>query len=920
MKNAALGVWVVSKNSQPAPEVTPSVAEVLRGRLRSLAKAVGVCRAAFAISPAAREDRTMPAAEAVHGLRVACRRGGVALRLAGHTLEPESAAALRRAVRRLRRAAGAVRDCDVQHRLLGHLGTGAGGERARAAEFALRMIDQDRIVAERGLIDVLTRVVPRELRRALPDARDATPLTLGPAGALAGRVIAASGLISSSPDAFHEVRILVKNLRYTLELLGPALERDKATAIRERLLPTLANAQEHMGSANDVTALVERLDRYALMLRTAHHTELLSSDARLQADVRALHDRFAMVRDARIAKATKWWQETGLPELVRALADAGVAPTFPATDGREGRAPVATVIDAKPRGGRDMELENERSTEETPMMTTTPRLQNGAHAPTPTLHPEAARQRDLWLSGHKMGVIDIGSNSIRLLAVELVDSQTWTVLAEERAMTRLAQGLAGSGELSSEAMARSVEAIGRFKLQAERLGVQQVRAFATAAVREATNKRDFVSLVHDRTGLMMELVSARDEGRLTHLSVSRVFDLSKGLAGVIDIGGGSLEVVQSRDGIITANTSMPLGAVRLTEAFGGANAAAGKNFDHLKREVERRIKARVAKPEHAPSILVGCGGTFTTLLTLAAATRGVLIERNSPALTTLGPVTRDQLKGLLKELRGRTLEQRLRVPGLPSDRADIVVAGLVVVERLMKRLGAAQLHVHPGGFREGLLMRLIEDEAMKRQPSVAAADALASVRRLAEACHYDKPHSEHVAGLALSLYEQFRQQSDLIPHLGADGAERTLLEAAAVLHDVGTMVAYEQHHKHSFTIIRHATLAGLSSRQAELVAQIARYHRKAGPKQSHRPFAALSDKDQALVTRLAAILRVADGLDRAHAQRTTSVHVRFGNGVVRIEPECAAASPEDLKAADEKADLLREVTGSKIDVQPLASA
>lgn len=919
---------MVSKPSQRTTEPrgdrqtgAHALADLLRSRLRALAKAMEKCHAAFDPSPKVGDERGAASFDpevtgnTVHALRVACRRAGVALSVAGEHVS--GVADLRRDIRTLRKAAGAVRDCDVQQRLLDHLTGGTARERARAAAFAARMLEQDRIVAERGLLDVLARIPPRQVRRATSELSPAeSSLSANPgemalrhAGDFAGKALEASARMARSPEAFHEVRLHLKSLRYTIELLLPVLVENAAAPIRDVVLPMLIDAQEHLGAANDISSLVARLNRYATTLKTTHHTELLSADTRVLSDVSDLHDRFALVRDRRLAKASQWWRSTGLPNLQGALASGGITPVLPAGE----RARPDSMIEATPFSA------------EPPMPSIVTKRHNGVHAgpdaapvaSSVNAHPEAARQRDLWLSGRKLAVIDIGSNSIRLLAVELVDAQTWTVLAEERAMTRLAQGMAANHELSSEAMARSVEAIGRFKLQAEKLGVQGVRAFATAAVREAGNKRDFISLVHDRTGLMVEVVSARDEGRLTHQSVARVFDLSRGSAGVVDIGGGSLEVVQSRDGIITANTSMPLGAVRLTETFGGAEAASGRNFGRLKREAARQIKRRVRKPEHAPGILVGCGGTFTTLLTLAAATRGVLIERNSPALSTLGPVTRDQLKALLDDLRSLSLEQRLRVPGLPSDRADIVIAGLIVVERLMKRLGATQLHVHPGGFREGLVLRLIEDETASRQAAPAThSDVMGGVRRLAQACHYEKNHSEHVAMLALSLFDQFLAQSDLIPGLGSEANERALLEAAAVLHDIGVMVSYERHHKHSWTIIRHATLPGLSARQIEIVAQIARYHRKAPPDRRHRPFGALSDRDRALVARLAALLRVADGLDRSHAQHTQGVHVRFGNGVVHIEPMGEALSQDDLAAAAAKADLLRDITGSKVDITP----
>jgi len=310
--------------------------------------------------------------------------------------------------------------------------------------------------------------------------------------------------------------------------------------------------------------------------------------------------------------------------------------------------------------------------------------------------------------------------------------------------------------------------------------------------------------------------------------------------------------------------------------------------------------------------MVGCGGAFTTLLTLAAASRGVLIDRSSAALASLGPVARTQVKGLINELRRMTLEQRLRVPGLPSDRADIIIAGLTAIERLMKHLGVSQVHVHPGGFREGLLLRMIDQEIAERARAgseTSGADLVRTARELAVRCGYERAHSEHVARLALSLYDQFRDESDLIAGLGSAKGERALLEAAAVLHDVGMVVEYKRHHKHGQTIIRHADLNGWSARQVEILAALARYHRRAVPSLEHPEFEAMTEPERGVVRRLAALLRVADGLDRSHSQGVQGVQLRFGHGCVHLEVRAEAEPSVDLKAARKKSDLLAAVTG-----------
>ncbi len=575
---------------------------------------------------------------------------------------------------------------------------------------------------------------------------------------------------------------------------------------------------------------------------------------------------------------------------------------------------------------------------------------------------ENAQAATIAQAARRFGVIDIGSNSIRLFIVELNENSTdrfsgeqpWTVLSEERAMTRLAHGASDKKQLASESMAQSVEAIGRFVAIAGTFGVRfpALRAFATAAVRDATNSKDFLSLVRDRAGIGIEIISGTEEGKFAFQSVARAFDLSQGRCAVVDIGGGSMEVVFSHDGVITGSSSMPLGAVRLTEQFGGAEDAAGERWkelrDHCERVIARSVPAgRGVGEDVPPHMLVGCGGTFNTLATLAAAARGVLINRNSPALRELGPVTRAQLRALTSQLRALPLADRLRVPGLPSDRADIIVSGLTSVERLMKHLAVGHIHTHAGGVREGLLLKVIADAsrpgrfairtATKTRMAIQDEDALRELcaemmkdaRTLAQRCKYEQAHSEQVARLSLSIYDSLmrarprheRQRGREMGALrgwGMVGAlepfERTILEAAGVLHDVGIMVEYRRHHKHSETIVRHADLAHWSDRDRELLAQVCRYHRRSEPSERHEAYAKLSDADQHIVQRLASVLRVADGLDRSHAQVVKSVVLKHERDVLRVEAVANGAARDERKAAASKGTMLEKLLGVSLEV------
>jgi exopolyphosphatase/guanosine-5'-triphosphate,3'-diphosphate pyrophosphatase len=490
-------------------------------------------------------------------------------------------------------------------------------------------------------------------------------------------------------------------------------------------------------------------------------------------------------------------------------------------------------------------------------------------------------------------------------------------------------------------MAGSVEAITRFVAIAERLGVRPpaLRAFATAAVRDAKNRSDFLSLVRDRASIGIEIISGLEEGKFTHQSVERAFDLTHGRCAVVDIGGGSMEVVFSHDGVITDSTSMPLGAVRLTEQFGGADDAAGKRWkdmrEHCQRTIDRCVRVRGAGEDVPPHTLVGCGGTFNTLATLAAAARGVMITRGSQAQRDLGPVTREQLKGLISQLRAIPLAERLRVPGLPSDRADIIIAGLTAVERLMRHLGVGHVHTHPGGVREGLMLKVIAEASKptvasrRGQRHVQDADALrdlreamvSEARELARGCRYEQSHSEQVAKLSLQIFDQLA--SDAVEILdqgpfnrwGVDPFERTILESAGVLHDSGIMVEYRRHHKHSATIVRHADLPHWSDRDREVLAQVCRYHRRSEPSERHEDFAALTPADKAMVRRLAAVLRVADGLDRSHARVVREVRVRKGKQQLTIEVHATNHAHEERRAARDKGGLLETLLGVEVEFE-----
>ncbi|MFO0855805.1 MAG: Ppx/GppA phosphatase family protein [Phycisphaerales bacterium] len=538
----------------------------------------------------------------------------------------------------------------------------------------------------------------------------------------------------------------------------------------------------------------------------------------------------------------------------------------------------------------------------------------------------------------RFGVIDIGSNSIRLLVVELDGSEktsnsasaSWRILREERAMTRLARGLSTTGLLSNDAMNESADAIANFVAIAAKFGASEnrLRAFATAAVRDAANRESFLSLTQERAGIVIEVISGLEEAKLAFQSAARVFDLSKGDCAVVDIGGGSAEVIQSRKGVIFGSATMPLGAVRLTEMFGGAEAAAGERWHELREHSKRLIKENVravGSESASPRIFIGCGGTFSTLSMLVAAANGA--AKSSAKQRENAPITRDQLRTLLDRLRSMPISERQRMPGLPSDRADIIVAGLTVADRLMKRLRVDQILTHTGGVREGMMLKTIADydaiasyttkpEAKRELRSkVSASHSLASVQALAKRCNEDPAHSNHVTHLSLALYDALatnKKFASLAKQWGCHSTDRSILEAAALLHDAGIMVEYCKHHKHSESIVRHATLEGWSDANRELIAQVCRYHRRSEPSERHEAFAKLSREQRSQVTRLAAVLRVADSLDRSHRQNVKAIQLRLDRETLWIDATTRDHAHDERRAVAKKGKLLEKLLGVSI--------
>ncbi len=502
---------------------------------------------------------------------------------------------------------------------------------------------------------------------------------------------------------------------------------------------------------------------------------------------------------------------------------------------------------------------------------------------------------------YRLAAIDIGTNSIRLIVAEPLRGGNYRILDEEKESTRLGENLSKTGQLDERAIEKSLGALRRMKQIAEGFQITELKTIATCAVREAINGDAFRRRAREELGIDIEVITAEREALLAFASVQRAFDLTNQHVAVADIGGGSTEIVLAYGNLVEAVYTTQLGAVRMSEVY--SETASNEGFEALLAGIDRHLRKHTKNPLFVPHTLFGSGGTFTNLAAMAMAARG---QDRTPVRGY--QVTRAEVRHLLERLRKMPLKERAGVPGLSPDRADIIVAGLAIVDRVMNRFDVNAVQVHNRGVRDGLLLTMIDQQlgTQVEQPR----DRDAALERLAASCGCEMAHSRHVARLAGSIYDQLAKSYELNPQ------DRSLLEAAAKLQDVGYLINYDQHHKHSYHLIMHSRLEGFQPHELELIANVARYHRGADPKRKHSNFRQLSERDQRRVRQMAAILRVAGGLDRSNTQQVTDVVVEVGHDDAITLRIAARQFPEvDIWGARKRSHLFEKIFDASLIVE-----
>jgi exopolyphosphatase/guanosine-5'-triphosphate,3'-diphosphate pyrophosphatase len=372
----------------------------------------------------------------------------------------------------------------------------------------------------------------------------------------------------------------------------------------------------------------------------------------------------------------------------------------------------------------------------------------------------------------------------------------------------------------------------------------------------------------------------------------------------LDMGGGSVQLMRIEDRQLHESGSWPLGAVRATEDFLGENGANGKALKALRKHVAKIVGECDWLPDGDGGAFAGIGGTVRNLASAAQKRAGHPDTGGVQGFR----LTREALEELIEELAEMPPSKRGSVPGIKPDRGDVILGGAAVLAAIMETAGFEEIEVTEAGLREGIFFeRFLEG----RDPPLFDDVRGAAVDNLARRYQDDLTHPQHVLELSLELFDGLRMAglADAV-----NGNERELLSAASMLHDIGTAVDYDDHHKHSRYLILHAGLPGFSPRELELIALIARYHRKGEPDASELgPLARKKDDERLLL--LSAIIRLAEQLERSRDQAIASVGVQRSNGTVTLAPEVRGESaPVAIWSARRNADLLERAIGKKVEV------
>ncbi|MEH2220124.1 MAG: Ppx/GppA phosphatase family protein [Nostoc sp.] len=515
-----------------------------------------------------------------------------------------------------------------------------------------------------------------------------------------------------------------------------------------------------------------------------------------------------------------------------------------------------------------------------------------------------------------IAAIDLGTNSLHMVVVKIDPTlPAFSIIAKEKETVRLGDRNLTTGELKPEIVKKAIAALGRFQEVAKTINTETIIAVATSAVREAPNGKDFLHRVEKELGLSVNLISGQEEARRIYLGVLSGMEFHNQPHIIVDIGGGSTELILGDSHQARTLTSTKVGAVRLTSELITTDPISNTEFQYLQAYargmLERSVDEVLAnfQIEESPR-LVGTSGTIETLAMIHARENlGVI-----PSTLNGYQFSLKDLQELVNRLRKLSNSEKIEIPGMPDKRSEVILAGAVILQEVMTLLGSESITVCERSLREGVIVDwmlahgLIEDK-LRYQSSVRERNVL----KIANKYHVNLEYSDRVAKFAESLFDQTQ---GTLHHWGSD--ERQLLWTAAILHNCGHYVSHSSHHKHSYYLIRNGELLGYTETEIEIIANLARYHRKSPPKKKHEIYQSMLTKEQCqMVSQLSAILRLAVALDRRKIGAIAQVQCEYYQQLQQVNLLIFPSQPDDdcaleLWSLDYKKGVFEEEFGVKL--------
>jgi exopolyphosphatase/guanosine-5'-triphosphate,3'-diphosphate pyrophosphatase len=499
----------------------------------------------------------------------------------------------------------------------------------------------------------------------------------------------------------------------------------------------------------------------------------------------------------------------------------------------------------------------------------------------------------------QIAVIDIGSNSIRMQISEIF-GKSYKIIEDYKEILRIGDEVFLKGELSNKAIEDILNALKKIKSLIEGKNVDIVRVVATAAFREAKNGYIVANLIEKETGLKIEIISGREEAYFNYLSAAANFQLSKSNAVIVDIGGGSAELCITDQGTLKSAVTTNLGCSKLTKMFLKHNPPLIEEILKMKSYISNQIKHYDINKDIA--LVISSGGTMYNV-------SEIYYREKNKEDTAIKYVDRKFLKKMISTMELKSTEEIKKINGIEPQRADIMLAAMIFIDILLERTRLSGFYTLRAGLRTGLTIDTMNNMGYELPFQNGDDVRFSRLIEIGNKFSFEEDHAKQVNFLVQKLFELLKDKLQLSEKY------RKILEGAAILHDIGNYISYSSHHKHSYYLIKNSELLGYTPEEVEVIANVARYHRRSVPKISHETYNSLANDQQALIRKLAGLLRLADGLDRSHNKLVHDISIIDEDDVIYIKAISDMDIYIEIEGANNKKELLEEVLGKKVVIQ-----